>query len=126
MKIYEETKRGFDKNDFKKSGTYVLNFLDQEYAYIKVDEIRSSFLVGSMAFSKTKEFTTASNFHLWYKDIIDIREATKMEDFFFLHHYNAVCFKDITLSSIKEFQKGEISSETALTLVDLKQSLVSF
>lgn len=126
MKTYEEIKRGYSEKDFIKGKTYVLNFMDQEYAYIKVEEIKPSFMAGEMAFSKTQEFSTdnsISQFHLWYKDIVDVREASKMEDFFFLHHFNAVNFKKIALRRIKELQERELSAETALTLVDLKASI---
>lgn len=107
--IQEEEKVNLSK--LKKGKTYVFNYLDEEWVYMKIEELTSSYLVGPCVFSGRDSFLTRGEILIEKKDIVDFREATKMEDYFFLHHYNAINYKRFVFARLDDVVNSDKMKE---------------
>jgi len=106
---------------FSKKKSYVINHDNKEWVYIKVDTIKESYLSGDCVFSKQDRILENGKFLLEIRNVIDFREATDMENYFFLHHYNAINYKRFTMSRINDILNSKtVSNETKQTVKKLK------
>lgn len=117
----KELKKEIKSSLFSKRKSYVINHDNKEWVYIKVDTIKDSYLSGDCVFSKQDRILENGKFLLEIRNVIDFREATDMENYFFLHHYNAINYKRFTMSRINDILNSEtVSNETKQTVKKLK------
>ena len=96
-----------NKYSFKRNKTYVVNHLDKEWVFIKPESLFENYMIGVAVFSKRDYILDRGQFPMEYKDIVDFREASDMENYFFIHHFNAINIKKFIFNRIDDKLKLE-------------------